>query len=142
MSPHQQLVADVYQAFDFKLLASGQLDGLWAAYMQPDFTVSPPDIYPDMEEYRGLARFKEFCTMLTGVWDEWTFEPLSMEEAGDSVLVNIQLKAKGRESGAQASEQGWHLWTVRDGRLASVRTYLDDAAAREAAGLSDLQSRG
>jgi ketosteroid isomerase-like protein len=72
--------------------------------------------------------------------DEWTFEPTEMEAAGDNVLVPVLLHARGRGSGLELPGEGFHVWTFRDGKAARVQTYFDEAEARRAAGLPDLQS--
>lgn len=136
------VAAEIYSAFDFKSAAAGRLDELFDRLADPDFEIEPPPIYPDMGVYRGLDEVKGFFRMLTQVWEEWKFEPGEMEGAGDKVLVPVALQAKGRGSGLELPGEGFHVWTFRDGRVTRIHTYFDEAEARRAAGLADLQSRG
>jgi ketosteroid isomerase-like protein len=49
--------------------------------------------------------------------------------SGDRVLVNIQMNAIGRESGAEVSARYVHVWTLRDGRAIEVDAYYDAVIA-------------
>jgi ketosteroid isomerase-like protein len=96
-----------------------------------------PD-YPEGEQvFRGREGAMQLFTMLRGVWGEFRFEPKRFLDAGDRVLVFIRLVAKGGASGVPIELKTAHVWTVRDGRLTSVRFYRDRSKALEAAGLSE-----
>jgi ketosteroid isomerase-like protein len=137
-----EIAAEIYSVFDYRSAADGLLDPLWERYAHPDLELEPPPIYPDMGVYRGLDEIRGFFRMLTEVWEEWGFEPGEMEVAGDHVLVPVRLHARGRGSGLELPGEGFHVWTFRDGKVARVHTFFDEAQARGAAGLPDLQSRG
>jgi ketosteroid isomerase-like protein len=51
--------------------------------------------------------------------------------------VFIRVVAKGGASGLGVVQKTAHVWTVRDGRLASIQIYRDRAQALEAVGLSE-----
>jgi ketosteroid isomerase-like protein len=139
---NSDIAAEIYAVFDYRSAAAGLLDPLWERYATADLELEPPPIYPDMGVYRGLEEVRAFFRMLTEVWEEWDMEPGEMEAAGDHVLVPVQLHTRGRGSGLELPAQGFHLWTFRDGKAAKIKTFFDEAEARRAAGLSDLQSRG
>jgi ketosteroid isomerase-like protein len=137
-----EVASELYAAFDFRSAAAGELDSLFHRLAVPDLVIEPPPIYPDMRVYRGLAEIKGFYAMLTEVWEEWSFEPGAMEQAGDNLLVEVHLHARGLGSGLELPSSGWHVWTFRDGKVARIHTVMEESEARKVAGLPDLQSPG
>jgi ketosteroid isomerase-like protein len=135
-----EVASELYAAFDFKSAAAGELDSLFERLAVPDLEVQPPPVYPDMRTYRGLDEVKAFWGMLTEVWEEWSFEPGAMEDAGDKLLVEVHLYARGLGSGLELPSSGWHVLTFRDGKVAKIHTVMDESEARKVAGLPDLQS--
>jgi len=77
--------------------------------------------------------------MLTEPWQSVRIEVIEFIEAKEGVVVTRQ---KARFVGRDGIElpgptrSGW-LWTIRDGKLASLATYNDLDEALEAAGLSE-----
>ena len=76
--------------------------------------------------HEGLARW--FQEVLEP-WDLYEGEELRLEEIGDTVVIQIRLKGRGRESGAEVDMTVCNVFTFRDGRI--VRRQLwhewDDA---------------
>ena len=138
--PLAAIATQMYDVFDFKSAAAGKLDHVFERFAVPDLEIEPPPLYPDMKVYRGIAEIRGFYAMLTEVWEEWTFEPGEMEEAGDRLLVHVRLNARGRGSGLELVNDAFHVWTFRDGKIARIKTVLDESEARRTAGLGDLQS--
>jgi ketosteroid isomerase-like protein len=52
---------------------------------------------------------------------------------GGSRLVRLQFRAVGRGSSMPIEQQVWHVFTFRGDKVASVRGFLNEATAREAA---------
>jgi ketosteroid isomerase-like protein len=91
---------------------------------------------PDTAVYRGHDEIRTWATnamTLTADW-EWTPEEISAA-AGDTVLVRVRFSARGRGSEVPIEQLVFHVIEVRDGKLATVRGFLNEAQAREAAGL-------
>ena len=135
MSRDRRVVEEIYAALDIEAAAAGRLDGLFETHMTPDFVLHPPPIYVDVGKYSGIGEVKDFLRMLAEVWDEWRFEYGEIQEAGEGLLVQVTLVARGRGSGAVTNAPAWHVWRLSDGKAASVKTYLQADEAR-----ADLQS--
>ena len=75
--------------------------------------------------------------MLRDTWTEFRFEPEEFIDCGQRVAVLVRVIATGGMSGLPTERETAHLWTVRDGRLASIKIYRDRAEALEAIGLKD-----
>ena len=92
----------------------------------------------DFEEtYRGIDGFVQFLSRLSDAWEEFRWEPTEYREAGDQVVVYIQMTARGRGSGIELQQDMTHLCAIRDRKLVRHETFFDRAEALEAAGLRE-----
>jgi ketosteroid isomerase-like protein len=87
----------------------------------------------------GRRGMSELIGGLRDSWTRWRFEAERFIEAGDRVIVLIRVLAEGGSSGIATERETAHLWTLRDGRLASIQIYRDRAHALEAVGLGDTE---
>ena len=83
--------------------------------------------------YRGHDGIRRFYGEVSEVWEEFRWEPQRFVDAGDRVVVLLHSHGRGRGSGLEMSRDVAMVWTVRDGRAASVRFYADQAAALDGA---------
>jgi ketosteroid isomerase-like protein len=86
--------------------------------------------------YRGHEGVREFFRVQDETWDSITATPLAARDNGELVLVEVQLNAKGRASGAEVDRKTWNVFTVREGKIAAGRVFTSEVEARKAAGLS------
>jgi ketosteroid isomerase-like protein len=89
-------------------------------------------------ERRTLRGLDGFVTFLEGGRDTWRDVSLEAEEfvdLGDRVLVTATFRANGRASGAKIEQPNATVWSLKDGRVASVQVFFDRRAALAAAGL-------
>jgi len=87
--------------------------------------------------YHGAQDFAEAIADLDAAWQEWHQDVEQVLDAGDrGVVVLVRLKARGRESGAPVDQAWAMVITLRDGKLASSRTFLDRDQALKFAGLA------
>ena len=56
---------------------------------------------------------------------------------GDQVLVVNRVRMRGRASHVDVQAIGAQVWTIRNGKLGSVKLYQSKAEALEAVGLSE-----
>jgi ketosteroid isomerase-like protein len=114
------------------------LDRTFARYYDDQVEIRMPSDYPEGEQVlvgrRGMA---EVIAQLRDSWTSWRFEAEEFVDAERCVLVLIRVVAEGEASGLAAVQETAHVWTVRDGLLASIQIYRDRAQALEAVGLSE-----
>jgi len=55
-------------------------------------------------------------------------------EAGDKIILDVRPYRRD-EHGKQTGERLWQVLTMRDGKIVRIQDYIDQAAARQAAGL-------
>lgn len=89
-----------------------------------------PDIhgsYTDPDEARD--RIREWL----GGWESWRCEAEEFVVSGDTVVVLVRYLGRGKGSGAEVSQPGAHVWTMRDGRATALTIRIDrDLALRDA----------
>ena len=83
--------------------------------------------------HEGLARS---AREVFEVFRELHWVPVRVADAGDRVVVTVQARGYGRQSGAQIEETVAHLLTLRRGKIVDWEVYMDPADALAAAGLS------
>ena len=89
--------------------------------------------------YRGAAEVREW---LSEVWEPWAtlhMEALEITPAPDDrVLIEFELTARGKESGAETQARFWTVSQIADGKIRTRQTFRDRTEALEAAGLAEL----
>jgi ketosteroid isomerase-like protein len=119
---------------------------LWNAQEEPTEEAlsqfARPDMVVDLSAnvlnpgvHRGYDGFRRFVEEVGEAWAEFRVEPQEFLEAGDQVVVLARARATGRGSGLQVDSDVAIVFTVRDGRLASLRVEPDREAARRSVGL-------
>lgn len=90
-----------------------------------------PPHSPFAGPYRGHGEIRRFFTSILEMFDELVREPITFEEAGDRVLVEVRSYARGRGSGASIDVVLYDLWTFRGDAVARYQVFEDrhDAAA-------------
>src|SRR3954447_20178590 len=85
-------------------------------------------------------------------WDEVRafFEPDAFESQrieliatsihGNKVLLHGRIRSVGAGSGAELEAEAWFVWTIENGLGTRMQAFLDEAHAREAAGLGQNDS--
>jgi ketosteroid isomerase-like protein len=88
--------------------------------------------------YHGHDGVRRFWRQWLEAWRAIEFDLRELADCGDSVLATIYQRNVGRESGIEV-EQGtwWQVWTLRDGKVLTVKHFQDRAQALEAAGLRE-----
>jgi uncharacterized protein len=100
------------------------------------------DVYhPNMEwgwsdEFPGLAGVYEdhedpnprLVAWLRG-WEHWRAEADEFLEFGDHVVVLATYHGRGRGSGVEISQEGAHVWELRDGKVVRLEIFANRAKA-------------
>ena len=92
---------------------------------------------PDGDVYHGHEAFGRFFQRWFGTWDDLRFTPERFFEDGDRVLVLFRLEGRGKGSGVPVVIQAADIWSVRDGKIASLEGFPDRSEALAEMGLSE-----
>jgi ketosteroid isomerase-like protein len=87
--------------------------------------------------YVGASGIREFFRDVAESWDAFRFEATDLRDLGDRVLVLGDVRGCGRASGVEVDDRWAWIVELRDGKAASVRGFLDQREALEAAGLPE-----
>lgn len=100
-----------------------------------DIEIILAGVFPDLERtYRGTDGFREFWELFRGAWNQIWIEETEIEAGEEAVFAATIFHGVGRDD--IPVERPFHFaFHIRDGRIASYRTFSDSDSARAAAGL-------
>ena len=127
---HVDLLRDFYAALERNDVESavGLCDRDVEVYLNPDVVAAlPPKGHKEVASYlRGWLHS----------WDKYDARPQEFIEAGEQVVVHVQLVARGKGSRFEIEEDMADVFRFEDGKIAELRLYVDRAVAQRSAGLS------
>jgi ketosteroid isomerase-like protein len=126
------IVRQAYERFN-----AGDVEG-FMELCAPDFEFQDLPSLPGSGVFEGHEGFRAWWAQLADAFDQLRFQPEGFVEAtGDRVLAENHATGLGKGSRANVEMSMYNVWTLRDGRVISLRTYEDRTQALEAAGLSE-----
>jgi uncharacterized protein len=123
------MIREGYERFN-----RGELEWLFDQ-MHPEIVWEDSPRMPDSRSYSGIENVRRYLESFARHWDELRWEPEAVVEADDVVLAFVRLVAKGKASGATVDAEIAHVYNLREGLVAHVRTYFDRDEARREAGV-------
>jgi len=102
----------------------------------PDFEVTLQRA-PSAAPLRGREEVQGWIQDLFAAFEWWSTEPEEFFEGGDRVVAFVRIRSRPKGSTAEVEVRVGHLWTIRDGKLVSLRTFPEPEKALEAAGLRE-----
>jgi uncharacterized protein len=107
------------------------------AAAHPDFEMHLVGVGGEPVRYVGEGGIHAFFRDVAQSWESFRFEATDLRDLGDRILVLGEVEGRGRASGIQVDDRWAMLVDLEDGRISSVRGFLDHREALEAAGLRD-----
>ena len=118
-----EIVKRGYEAF-----GKGDIKGLLALCSENIEWVSPgPSEMPTAGTRRGHEQVAQFFTTVDEVFEFESFEPRQFLAQGEQVVVLGTDTAKVKATGKALTEEWAHAFTIRDGKIAAFREYIDTA---------------
>ena len=109
----------------------------FAALTTQDFEWSPSMGAIEGEIYRGRNGIEKYFGTLDNAWEKFQILRDGFRDLGDVVVMIGRLEARGKGSGVPVDSPLGMVFDLRDGAIARIRGYLDQAEALEAVGLSE-----
>ena len=129
----QENVEIVKRAF-----AEFQRGNFWVPeFFEPDVRIRWLDAVGAPSETVGLQDMSTFMLNWLETFDNMSMVAERVVDAGDQVVVIAAWQGRGKASGVDTKWRQGTVWTLRDGRVASVIGYQEPSDAFEAAGLSE-----
>ena len=107
-----------------------------ADLFDPSIECIPPESSPTAGTFRGLDEIRALISEWRDHFEDFGFDPESLVDAGDQVVVFGQQRGRGKTSRMNISESQAHVYTFRDGKIVRWQMFHDRREALEAAGLS------
>jgi len=97
----------------------------------------PPSFSAEPDTYRGHEGVRRYFESFHDAMSDIHFHPERFWDAGESVVVEVRLTAKGRTSAIPVEQRIVQVWSVRGGKARAARSYESVSDAIAAAGLSE-----
>ena len=131
-----EIVRAAYRAFN-----SGDAERL-LGLVASDIEIQASGLMLDQGTYEGHEGVVAYGENLREVWgDSLHIHVEDFIEEGDNVVVMARTSARGKSSGAEVDIPLAHVWTIRDGRVASMHAFTHRTDALRAAGLEEYGPR-
>jgi ketosteroid isomerase-like protein len=129
----QENVETVKRAF-----AEFQRGNFWVPeFFEPDVRIRWLDAVGSPSETVGVQDMSTFMLNWLETFDDVSLVAERVVDAGDQVVVIAAWQGRGKASGVDTEWRQATVWTLRDGRVASVIGYPEPSDAFEAVGLSE-----
>jgi ketosteroid isomerase-like protein len=101
-------------------------------YIHEDFQAStPPGLASEPDTYVGHDGVRRYFDSFNEVMEDIRWQSHTFHEAGEKVVVEFTLYARGRSTGLEFGKPAVQVWTLRDGKVIGLELYptLEDALA-------------
>jgi ketosteroid isomerase-like protein len=117
----------------FEALERGDVDDLLAR-IHPEFEfTTPPTLTVEPDTYRGEEGVRRYFDSFYDAMEDVRFVPEEFIDAGERVVVPVQLLARGKETGLEVEQRIVQVWSVRDGKASRVEVFATLEEAMDAA---------
>ena len=126
-----EMVRSIYEAFN-----RGDWDAMFRD-AHPDFELTTPPQLPNAGTYRGPEESQRFLQDAHAAFEASTVAPEEFFDSGNQVVVVFKNRTRPKGTSAEIENRNGQLWTIRDGKVQSLRFVPNPRDALEAAGLSE-----
>ena len=101
-------------------------------FVHPDFeATTPPNLASEPDTYRGHDGIRRWFDSFYEVMDRIRWDPRGFHEAGEQVVVEFTLRARGKTTGLDFGQDAVMVWWLRDGKAIRLELFqtLDEAMA-------------
>jgi ketosteroid isomerase-like protein len=90
--------------------------------------------FPGASVHHGIEAVSRDISRQQEAWGEARYDPTEVIPAGDDrYVVLLDVRVRGKASGATAQLEGGHLLTLRDGKVVQVEAFISQKQALAAA---------
>ena len=97
--------------------------------------IAIPGFLPDAEDFHGREGVRSWFEKIGEALGSVRWDAEEVVDHGDRIFVALKLSASGRASGIETEFRIFQAWTIRNGKLARLESYLSREEAIEAVGL-------
>jgi ketosteroid isomerase-like protein len=123
------------QYASFQALGSGaDVRSHFLRFFAPDAEYRPVEEIDAIRGHDALIRYTE---RWLDAWEAYRDQVDEIIDGGDLVVAAVTVHGRGTGSGVQVAQAMFHVFEIRDGKIARLREYLDRGQALDAAGLRE-----
>ena len=119
---NEDLIREMYDVFNSEGFAAT------TAYYADDIVWHSDPSFPEGGKFEGREAVAAYMQNLVDNWQRVELRVDGVMAKGDRVLAALTMRNFGRE-GVELEAFWGHLWTIRDGRMVEVRSFLNREAA-------------
>jgi ketosteroid isomerase-like protein len=93
--------------------------------------------FPAWGVQSGVEEMREYMRDFLAQWEHATFRAQGFRDVGDTVVVDVVQRARGKASGVEGEVRFFALLTFRGRRIVRYEIVMDEREALEAVGLSE-----
>ena len=127
-APTDEQIRAAYGTFNER----GEVEG---GLFHPEIEWHNDPEWPGGGVHRGIEAVRRDLARQREAWGEARYEPVEIIRMDDKILVLVDVRVTGKASGAPVSVEGAHIFTLREGMVATVQAFVDRERAFAAAGL-------
>jgi ketosteroid isomerase-like protein len=129
---NEGVVRQIFEAFN-----SEDID-LILSFTHSDFEVEvPPDLSAEPDTYCGHDGMRRYWESFQDAMDEIRFEAERLWGSDQGVVVEMRVRAKGRQTAIPVEQRPVGVWTLCDRKVIRVRAYASLSEALKAVGLTE-----
>jgi hypothetical protein len=118
----------------YAALSEGDIDQV-LELLDPEVELHDRPESPDASVYHGLDGARTAFDTSIEMFHDFELVPQALYETPTDIVVVLQMRGHGRESGVPVDDRIAHHWTMRDGRPVRCQVYSDPDEALSAAGI-------
>jgi ketosteroid isomerase-like protein len=120
----------------WQALNRGDVDAL-VNLLTEDVDLRPPVHLVDGAVFTGHAGARAWWRRVQESWTALEGAPHELASAGEHVVMAIDMRVVGRESGVAASQRVFITYTLHNGKISASIAYPSDREALKAVGLEE-----
>ncbi len=93
---------------------------------------------PDSDVYRGREAIARWTQDRVDISTAWQWDATVLYESSNSLLARVHVSVNSIHAGVPVEMDVFHIVDVRDGRIAKVRAFATEEAARKASEIPAL----
>ena len=103
------------------------------------FFASDAEYWPveEIDSIRGYDALIQYTERWLDAWESYRDQVDEIIDGGDLVVGAVTVHGRGMGSGVEVAQTMFHVFEIRDAKIAQLREYLDRGQALEAAGRRD-----
>src|SRR6266511_5005717 len=89
----------------------------------PEVVLEPAGAFPESEEVHGHDGALRFLATQMEAFEAMWFQPQGFIDAGDRVVVPVQIGGRARHTGIDLEFERVHVWRYRGGKVVRLEMY-------------------